>query len=293
MRSSGSDTQYTESWTGSSGSIEYLARADGSRLRYYTVGAGPVVVLLHTVRTQLDYFQQLIPQLWNSCTVYALDFPGMGWSDIAAQARYEESDMRTAVVEFINRVDLHDVTLVGESMGASIALTASIELADRVTRVVALNPYDYPGGLERGNLLAKLIGTSIRTPLIGSAVAAVETHAVLTRILRGGFVDPGNLPDHFVRELRRSGRRRGYPRVGRTVMRNLTGLIAARDRYAQVQHPVTLVYGDHDWSDPVERRHVEGLLPQVESLMLTSTGHFSSLERPTDVARIVLARTKR
>ena len=33
---------------------------------------------MHTVRGQLDYFQRVIPQLWDHYTVYALDLPGMG-----------------------------------------------------------------------------------------------------------------------------------------------------------------------------------------------------------------------
>lgn len=50
---------------------------------------------------QLDYFQRVIPQLWDSFTVCALDLPGMGWSDIVSGARYEEPDLRDAVVEFV------------------------------------------------------------------------------------------------------------------------------------------------------------------------------------------------
>ena len=71
-------------WTDGHGTVEYFTRADGSRLRYFTAGAGPALVLMHTIRTQLDYFQRVIPLLWDSFTVYALDLPGMGWSDIVS-----------------------------------------------------------------------------------------------------------------------------------------------------------------------------------------------------------------
>jgi hypothetical protein len=37
------------------------------------------------------------------------------------------------------------MTLAGESLGAALALSASIGLEERVSRVVALNNYDYPG----------------------------------------------------------------------------------------------------------------------------------------------------
>ena len=37
------------------------------------------LVLLHTVRTQLDHFQLVIPKILHAFTVYAIDMPGMGW----------------------------------------------------------------------------------------------------------------------------------------------------------------------------------------------------------------------
>ena len=112
---------------------------------------------MHTIRTQLDYFHRVVPQLWDSFTVYALDLPGMGWSDIVPGARYEEPELRAAVVEFVTGLDLHDVTLAGESLGGALSLHASVDLKDRVRRVVAFNSYDYPSGLERGNLFARFI----------------------------------------------------------------------------------------------------------------------------------------
>jgi pimeloyl-ACP methyl ester carboxylesterase len=143
-------SSYTDTWTDGHGTVQYFTRSDGSRLRYFTAGSGPVLVLMHTIRTQLDYFHRVIPQLWDSFTVYAVDLPGMGWSDIVPGAHYEEPGLRAAVVEFVTGLDLHDVTLAGESLGGALALQASVDLKDRVSRVVAFNSYDYPSGLERG-----------------------------------------------------------------------------------------------------------------------------------------------
>src|SRR6266704_6745568 len=67
--------------------IDYLD-VDGYRLRYIKVGRGPNLVLLHTLRTQLDLFEKVVPDLANSFTVYALDYPSHGYSDIP-QARYD------------------------------------------------------------------------------------------------------------------------------------------------------------------------------------------------------------
>jgi pimeloyl-ACP methyl ester carboxylesterase len=278
---------YTDTWTDGHGTVEYFTRSDGSRMRYFTAGSGPALVLMHTIRTQLDYFHRVIPLLWDSFTVYAVDLPGMGWSDIVPGARYEEPDLRAAVVEFVTGLDLHDVTLAGESLGGALALSASIDLKDRVARVVAFNSYDYPSGLERGNLLARFIISSVRAPLVGPVFAAMESRPIITGVMRGGVVDKTTLPDDFIVELRRSGRRKGYSRVSRAIYRSLKEFIKARDRYRDVSVPVTLVYSEDDWARPAERDYVAGLLTEVERITLPDTGHFSALERPNEVARIL------
>jgi pimeloyl-ACP methyl ester carboxylesterase len=278
---------YTDTWTDGHGTVQYFTRSDGSRLRYFTAGSGPALVLLHTIRTQLNYFHRVIPQLWDSFTVYALDLPGMGWSDVVTGARYEEPDLRGAVAEFVTGLDLHDVTLAGESLGGALALQTAVDLKERVSRVVAFNAYDYPGGLERGNLFARFIIRTVRMPGLGAVFAAMENRPIMTGVMRGGVVDKATLPGDFVAELRKSGRRRGYPRVARAVYRSLNGFVKARDRYRDVAVPVTLVYSDKDWSRPTEREHVASLLAEVERITLPDTGHFSALERPNEVARIL------
>jgi pimeloyl-ACP methyl ester carboxylesterase len=282
------DSHYTAAWTNGHGAVEYFHRHDGSRLRYFRGGNGPAVVLLHTVRTQLDYFQRVIPKLWNHFTVYALDLPGMGWSDIVAGSVYDATSLRAAVVEFVSQLDAGEITLAGESLGAALSLGTAPELPNRLRRVVAFNSYDYPEGLERGNWVAKLIGSSMRMPVYGPLFASMESRPILAAILRGGFVDPKRLPMDFVRELRRSGKRAGYPKVARAIARSLNGFIAQRQRYSDITVPVTLIYSEHDWSRPAERRYVEQLVPNTETITLPNTGHFSALERPADMARILL-----
>jgi pimeloyl-ACP methyl ester carboxylesterase len=250
-------------------------------------GSGPPLILLHTVRTQLDHFQFVVPKVMHAFSVYAVDLPGMGWSDIRSGARYDEPALRRAVVELIKTLDLTDVTLAGESMGATVSLTASTELEHRVRGVVAFNLYDYPGGVGRANRVASAYIGSAGLSAIGPVVTRTENAPVLGVVLRGGLVDGGKLPGHHLAELRRVGRRRGYPRVAREVYRNVGSMIAARQLYGRVGVPATVVYGDGDWSRPPERRANLALLRGARSISLPSTGHFVALERPDRVAEIL------
>jgi pimeloyl-ACP methyl ester carboxylesterase len=282
------DSDYTRTWS-PSGEIAYATLADETRLRYLKAGSGPAtLILLHTVRTQLDHFQLVIPKLLNAFTLYAVDFPGMGWSEIAPGARYDEPALRRALVEFVTTLDLADVILAGESMGATLSLTASTELEERVRGVVAFNPYDYPKGVGRANSVASIYIGSARLPAVGPVVTRMENKPVLGVVLRGGLVDGSRLPDHYLAELRRVGRRRGYARVAREVYRNVDSMIAARGLYGRLSVPVTLVYGDHDWSHPSERNANIALLRGAQSDSLADTGHFAALEQPDRVADTLL-----
>jgi pimeloyl-ACP methyl ester carboxylesterase len=281
------DSDYTRSWS-PTGEIEFVALADGTRVRYLKTGSGPALVLLHTVRTQLDHFQLVIPRIRHAFTVYAVDLPGMGWSDIRPGAGYAEPALRRDLVELVQTLELGDVTLAGESMGATVSLTAATELGDRVRGVVAFNPYDYSQGVGRANGVAALYIGSARLPVLGPALARTENQPILGLVLRGGLVDGSKLPSHYLAELRRVGRRRGYPRVARKVYRNVESMIAGRALYPRVRVPVAVVYGDHDWSRPAEREANVALLRGARSIRLSNCGHFTALERPDRFAEILL-----
>jgi pimeloyl-ACP methyl ester carboxylesterase len=279
---------YTRTWS-SSGEIEYAKLADGTRLRYLKAGSGPTpLILLHTVRTQLDHFQLVIPKIMHAFTVYAIDLPGMGWSDIMPGASYTEPALRRAVVESVTTLGITDVVLAGESMGATVSLTASTELERRVRHVVAFNPYDYPQGVGRANRVASIYVGSARLAAVGPVVTRMENKLALGLVMRGGFFDGSKLPAHYLGELRRVGRRRGYPRVAREVFRNVDSMIAARALYGRVTAPVTLIYGDHDWSRLPEREANLASLHGARSISLSETGHFAALEQPARVAEILL-----
>jgi pimeloyl-ACP methyl ester carboxylesterase len=188
--------------------------------------------------------------------------------------------MRSAVKRLLTDLDLRDATLLGESMGAVLALTTAADLPERVRRVVAINPYDYAGGIARSSLLARLVVTGIIAPGVGPVFARQEPKPVMRAVLRGGLVDTSALQEDYLDELLKVGRRPRYPTVARAVYGNLPSLIAARSRYAHVSAPIHLIYGEKDWSRPSDRDANKQLLPAAEFTQVPNAGHFIALERP-------------
>jgi pimeloyl-ACP methyl ester carboxylesterase len=257
------------------------------RLRYIMGGTGAPLVLLHTVRTQAEHFRHLIPLVQDRYTVYALDLPGMGYSQIVPGASYEEPAMREAVKHLITQLDLHDVTLLGESMGAVLALTTAADLPERVRRVVAINPYDYADGIKRSSLLARFIITGVLAPGIGPALAGLEPKPIMRAVLHGGLVDTTALRNDYLDDLLKVGRRPGYSTVARSVYASLPSYIEARSRYRAASAPVHIIYGEKDWSRPSDRQANRQLLSTAEFTQVPKAGHFIALERPDVPANLL------
>jgi pimeloyl-ACP methyl ester carboxylesterase len=265
---------------------------DRLTLRYQRTGTGRPLVLLHTIRTQLDYFRGLIPKLSGDFTVYAPDLPGQGNSSIDLAQRFDEPYFRRSVRAFIEALDLKDVLIAGESIGAVLALTVASELPERISAVVASNAYDYDAryadGVRRGNAVANIAIGSYAIPVFGAISAALENSVALGIVLSGGLVDKTKLPSDLLHEFDRSGRRRGYRTVERRMFAEWRSWGLARQKYPDVRAPVTLIYGASDWSRPSERERTKRALPGARLISLDNAGHFSVLEQPDAWAQILI-----
>ncbi|CCE11435.1 Alpha/beta hydrolase fold [Bradyrhizobium sp. STM 3843] len=270
-----------------------LKLSDALSLRFQKIGDGPPLLLLHTIRTQLEYFRSLAPLLAKSHTVYTIDLPGHGHSPIDSSASFDEPYFRQAVIRFIEELNLSALTLVGESIGGALALTVAAALPQRVKRVYAINPYDYEtrygDGIRRGNWLANFIIGSLQIPVLGALNAALENKMILGKIMGGGYHDSRKLPADLLAEFDEVAHRPGYKRVARKVLAGWRSWSKARDDYRLISAPVTLIYGDSDWSRPNERERTRSLIPAAQMVTLKNTGHFSAVESPLELARVILA----
>jgi pimeloyl-ACP methyl ester carboxylesterase len=267
--------------------------SDKLTLRYVKVGEGPPLVLLHTLRTQLEYFRDLAPLLAKTYTVYAVDLPGFGYSTIDPSAPLDEPYFRRAVVGFLKALDLRDATIAGESIGAVLALTAAAEVPERIRAVYSLNTYDYDtrfgDGVRRGSWFANVIFAGLQIPVFGPVVGGLENRFVLKKILSGGFADPEKLPRDLLTEFTAVSRQPNYRRGARKVFLQWRSWPKARELYSSVKAPVTLIYGDNDWSRIPDRERTKAACKNARMFTLPNTGHFSALESPRAIAEIILS----
>ena len=257
-------------------------------LRYLRVGSGPTVLMLHTLRTQLEYFGPLIDAIGPGFELVAPDLPGHGRSSAPA-VEYTATFFTEVIADFLNAADLQDVIVVGESIGASIGLALAARQPARFRHVLALNTYDYGwgGGIRRSSKLANLLVTPMLLPGIGSLVFAVRTKGMVRNVLRGGFHDPRFLSPRLVDELWVSGELPGHPPAFLSLLRQWRTWLEARALYPAITTPVTLVYSEHDWSNEQDRAANARHIPTARRRTIERCGHFSCLERPSQVANVV------
>lgn len=271
--------------------LEKFFLDDGSYIRYKKSGSGNPLILLHPTRNRLEYFELVTPLLAKSFTVYALDLPGFGASPVKKNVNYDQSYMTKAVVAFVVKNKLSKLILAGESIGGVLCATVASALPKKVKHIFVFNPYDYDTffgeGVRRANRFAKFIIWSMSLPVVGSVFTALENKLILSFIFRGGVFNKKAITDSYISLLSTSTRKSFNIYHTRNVFLNFKSWTQSKKCYAELKVPVTLVYGDHDWSSSKERNESRGLLSPQKYVELEDTGHFSFLEAPEKVVKII------
>ena len=261
---------------------------NGMRVRYIKTGQGPALMLLHTLRTQLDIFQKVIPELGKNFTVFAPDYPGHGFSDIPKTDYVPELFVST-VEKFMEELQIENATLAGISIGGSIPLLIAARHNPRVRNVISINPYDYAKGrgAERGNFVAWLIFSLARVPVLGDTVMRFRNRIVEKIIMEGGVASPDALPQQFLQQVWDSGTRKGHYRGFINLIRNSAAWEQERKDYAKIKVPVVLIYGDKDWSRKNERKRNAVEIPGARMETVMGGSHFLTLDQPGEVIRLI------
>jgi pimeloyl-ACP methyl ester carboxylesterase len=268
--------------------IEYANLGD-IRVRYIKTGSGPNLVLLHTLRTQLDIFQKVIPELARHFTVTAYDYPGHGWSDIP-RADYAPEDFYRWTAAFLDALGIEQACLAGISIGGTVALVLAARGNPRVDRAIAINPYDYwpAGGIRKSSVMARLILEPSGVPILGATLMRLRNRFVSDRIMEGGVASAQALPQDLKKELYEVGARPGHTRGFLSLLAHERLWPQARNEYPRIRIPTLLVYGDRDWAPAAMREQERALIPEVSMTTIPDGGHFLSLDRPEELAGLMV-----
>jgi non-heme chloroperoxidase len=119
--------------------MSFLTTAAGVRLRYTDRGSGPhIVVLVHGWKGSHRMWDPAVYRLVREFRVIAFDNRGMGESDKPA-GPYDFAVLADDLAFVLESLSASDVTLVGWSMGCSIALEYLARGGQQATSLVLMN----------------------------------------------------------------------------------------------------------------------------------------------------------
>ncbi len=132
--------------------------------RYAVTPGAPTVVLIHGLSISSRYQVPLARRLATSFTVYAPDLPGFGQSDDPPSVPSIE-ELTRWLVDWIDVVGLDRVILVGNSLGAHVAVALASCWPDRVSHLVVSGLSLDPDGKRLWIQMARAVRDIPREPL--------------------------------------------------------------------------------------------------------------------------------
>jgi pimeloyl-ACP methyl ester carboxylesterase len=140
----------------------HFMQLDAGRMHYVDEGEGPPVVLVHGTPVWSFLYRDLIKALSKTHRCIAPDNLGFGLSDKPAGFSYLPQDQARNLAEFIDRLGLHDITLVVHDFGGPIGLSYAVERPENISRLVIFNTWMWS---LSGNREAERISSLMGTPL--------------------------------------------------------------------------------------------------------------------------------
>jgi len=263
--------------------------ADTAPVRLHSVeaGSGPAVLLLHGLGGSTYTWRKVLPELARSHRVIALDLKGFGRSEKPFDEAYSPADQAELVIAFIEKRGLTDVTLVGHSIGGTVALLVAIELQrrdpERVARLALIDSPAYPQPEPA------VIGL-LKAPFLSSLVFALAPPEWPARMALGHQREAGSVDDAdiaaYAEPYREDGARHALIETARHMQP--TDWNALTSRIPFVRQPTLLVWCIGDTLVPAATGlRLSRVLPDNRLATIEGCVHSPPDEKPAELVAIL------
>jgi pimeloyl-ACP methyl ester carboxylesterase len=156
---------------------------------------GPPVLLIHGFGTCTFLWRHVAPVLAQAgYTVLSVDLLGYGESDQPQDAAYTPAAQAEYLARAVAALRLSEITVVGQDIGAIVALLVATNPRSRLTSAILVSPSD-PDDLP-GAPIRALQRASAKVVL--SANSLFGAKALLEPLLLGAVSDPASMPERLI-----------------------------------------------------------------------------------------------
>ena len=255
-------------------------------------GGGPVVVLLHGLLMDSSLWEEVIADLAVDHRCLSPTLPlGAHRQPVDTSAALSLGVIAALTAEFLERLDLRDVTLVGNDTGGAVAQILLARDASRIERVVLVSCDafdDYPPSLT-GRVLA-LLG-KLPPRAFGLFMQQMRLRPLRrSPIAFGWLTKRGDAATaRWMRPVQRQPAiRRDAVAVLRRAAADADLLAASSERLSGFDRPALVIWASEDRVMPPEHgARLAELLPQGRLVEVADSYTLIPLDQPTELARIL------
>ncbi len=245
-----------------------MVNVDGMRIHYKDSGPqdAPVLLFLHGFGSSLQTWDVWAGSLEQKYRVIRLDLPGFGLTGPSPSNDYSELNDVNTLTQFVDKLGVSELSVIGHSMGGKIAWTFAAAHPDRVKALVLMAPDGFPQ--------PEAIGTKpyAMPAIMGVMKYCLPSYAV-RKSIEPAFADASALDDKMVSRyhdmLRAPGVRAAILERG-----HQTIYTDPVPRLKKIKAPTLLLWGEEDKMIPSSNAtSYAGVLAQSKTVFIPKLGH--------------------
>lgn len=266
------------------------ALVNNHHMAYLDSGKGTPVILIHGFGGSMWHWEHQYLPFAQMHRVLIPDLIGSGLSD-KPEASYSPEQVLKYFLAFMDRLEIKQASLIGNSMGAGLAMAMALDHPDRVERLVLIS--GFPAQVESSVALPQLQQLlQYRPPLwLASMGNQMAGRGSTERFLKKIVYQPELISPTVIERSFQNRQRGGLLSPLYSILEHMNSWDENYgQRISYISHPTLILWGAHDPIFPLEvGKQVQHLLPHAEWYNIPEAGHLPQWEQPAMVNPIILS----
>ncbi len=259
---------------------------EGMQMHYVDEGKGETILALHGEPTWSYLYRKFIPVLTPEYRFIAPDLIGFGKSDkIIGWKNYSLELHFNSLKNLIDKLDLHDITLVVQDWGGILGLSLLAEYPERFKQIIILNTFLPVGKPLKPFFKLWQSFARFHPSLPISYIIQKATHQHLSKEVLDAYKAP--FPDR-----RYKGGAKAFPLIvpGKPTADGVKRIAKAREVLAKWKKPAFIMFSDKDQVLGGLEKFFYSLIPtskEQQKIVIENAGHFLQEEKGEQIAMYI------
>ncbi len=258
-------------------------------IKFTDHGSGETILFIHGLGSSSFTWRHLYKYYSLEYRVISIDLKGFGNSSKPINKDYLISDQANLVQQFINDLELKDITIIGNSFGGAVALStytnADFYTKRKITKLILLDPAAYKQEKLPGYVAL------LQTPFLNKiALIFGPKNLIANIILKQIFYDDSLITNEMITTygnfLKGPKSHNALIQTAKSVSSDET--IKLSSSYKNIRIPVLIIWGEDD--NVIKKQMGEQLnsdIPKSELVILENCGHVPQEESPDLTINII------